>query len=97
MAILTLTLTMRGEPPVTMDICPPVEVAFERQFDQRLGEDMRLEHLYWLAWKQYARTHDLKPFDEWLEDLDDVTPEDGPPLDRAPSSTASSEPASPPA
>ena len=99
MANLTLTLTMRGEPPVSLEISPAIEVAFERQYQRSLGGELWREHLYWLAWKQYHKDgHEVKPFDDWLEMVDDVTPAENVPKDTSvPSEEPSPGSASPPA
>lgn len=67
---------LTGE-PYEISVTPAVIVAAERHFgkgmNQLFGEAMSYEALAWLAWKG---THKagmvVKPFDEWLEDIDNI-------------------------
>jgi len=59
-----------GEFPVT----PKVQVEFERQFKTGIGKafenDLKMEHIYWLAWKaQHYAGVVVKPFDSWLDEI----------------------------
>jgi len=59
-------------------LSPRVIVEFERQFQTGLGRafqtDQKAEHMFWLAWKA---TKSDKPFDEWLETVEDVQLNEG--------------------
>jgi hypothetical protein len=61
-------------------IKPVTIVAFERQFGVGLGAAMqggRMEYVYWLAWDAEKRGGAIvKPFDGWVEDIEDVDIED---------------------
>lgn len=64
----------------THPVLPVTIVAYERNFGQGMGQfgvDMRMEHLYWLAWDAEKRTGVVvKPFDGWLEEIANVEAED---------------------
>lgn len=64
----------------TYPVLPVTIVAYERHFSQGMGQfgvDMRMEHLYWLAWDAEKRTGAVvKPFDGWLEEIANVEAED---------------------
>jgi len=53
-------------------------VAFESHFDMsvaRLEKEVRLSHLFFLAWNVEKRTKATdKEFDKWLEDVESVAP-----------------------
>jgi hypothetical protein len=64
-------------------ITPKVQVEFERQFKVGLAkafqDDVRVEYLYWIAWKaSHAAGKVVKPFDSWLDEVVDVQLEDVP-------------------
>lgn len=54
-------------------------VAFESHFDlsiARLEKEVRLSHLFFLAWHAEKRTKATdKTFEEWLETIESVAPE----------------------
>lgn len=58
-------------------ITPKVQVDFERHYKcgiaQAFGDDMRIEHVYYLAWKAsvYAGQTTAQ-FDAWLDEVLDV-------------------------
>jgi len=55
-------------------VTPKVQVEFERQFKTGIGKafenDLKMEHIYWLAWKaQHYAGVVVKPFDSWLDEI----------------------------
>jgi hypothetical protein len=60
---------------VTYKLTPRIIVAFEQQFGagmpKLLGEQQKVEHIYWLAWKALqVNGHVVKPFTpEFLDTL----------------------------
>lgn len=93
LAAWSVTVRRSGE-VTTVKVTPAVIVAFERQYNVGVGqaftENMKMEHLMWLAWEAHRRSGaGVKPFDEWVEQLDSI-PEldvDGVPTDGTPSPT----------
>jgi len=76
MISLNLRVTHDGETN-EYAVGPKVQVAFEREWKVGLPKafsvDMRVEHLYWLAWKaQGSSGAVVKPFDGWLEGVESV-------------------------
>lgn len=76
MISLTLRVTVDG---VTNEyqVGPKVQVAFEREWKVGLPKafsaEQRMEHMYWLAWKaQQASGAVVKPFDGWLDQVENV-------------------------
>ena len=76
MISMTLRVTVAGE---TNDyqVGPKVQVAFEREWKTGLPKafstEQRMEHMYWIAWKaQQAAGVVVKPFDGWLETVENV-------------------------
>lgn len=57
-------------------------VAFEQKWDRsviKLGDDIRITDLCWLAWHSTKRTKpDTADFESWLETIDMVTAADTP-------------------
>ena len=57
-------------------------VAFESHFDMsvaRLEKEVRLSHLFFLAWSVEKRTKaTTKEFDAWLEEVESVAPAEQP-------------------
>lgn len=92
MISMKLDVVMRDGNTVPVMIGPKVQVEFEREFAMGIakafGEDMRMEHVYWLAWR--AMRHVQKTsldFDGWLDQVADVEMDEGEaatPLDSAP-------------
>jgi hypothetical protein len=82
--MMTLTVTMTGNDPVTVKITPKVQVAAERHFSKSIAklfaeENVSMEAVYWVAWKgMHAAGHVVKTFDLWLDDLEvvEVLPEE---------------------
>lgn len=69
-------------------VSPKVQVEFERQFKTGIGKafenDLKMEHIYWLAWKaQHYAGREVKPFDSWLDTIEtvEVVDEASAPLD----------------
>jgi len=53
-------------------VTPKVQVEFERNFKVGIGKafdnDLKMEHIYWLAWKSmHYAGRQVKPFDSWLD------------------------------
>jgi hypothetical protein len=73
----------------TVSITPKVQVEFERHHSMGIakafGEDMRMEHVYWLAWKSMRHVKSTSlDFDQWLDTVIDVEMEgDDTPLEPA--------------
>jgi hypothetical protein len=94
MEAMKLTVT-RGGTPETYRVTPLVHVMFERHWSTSLarafgqdGQDNRLEHMYWLAWKSAeVAGKTTAGFDEWLSDVEavDIDTEEVVPLARTPS------------
>jgi hypothetical protein len=58
-------------------ISPKVQVEFERQYKTGIGKafesDLKMEHIYWLAWKaMHYAGRVVKPFDTWLDDVAEI-------------------------
>ena len=85
--ILKLTVTKLDGTEKTYSVLPVTKVAFEREFKCGLGtmkETQREEQVYWLAWDATKRAGEVvKPFDDWINDLLDVTVQDDAVLDRS--------------
>jgi hypothetical protein len=61
------------EAPVT----PKAAINFERHHKvglvKALSQDMKMEHLYWLAWEcTRSAGRVVKPFDGWLDEIQSV-------------------------
>lgn len=75
LAAWNVTVRRSGEES-TLKVTPAVIVAFERHWKTGIGqaftENMKMEHLMWLAWEADRRQpgSSIKPFDEWVEQLD---------------------------
>ena len=90
LAAWDVTVRRSGESN-TVKVTPAVIVAFERHWKLGIGqaftENMKMEHLMWLAWEAERKSGAVvKPFDEWIDQLDAV-PElnvDGVPTDGTP-------------
>jgi ribulose bisphosphate carboxylase small subunit len=81
MTLRVVTDSSSGE----YQVGPKVQVAFEREWKVGLpkafGDQQRLEHLYWIAWKAVeASGAVVKPFDAWLDTVQSVemVGQDGP-------------------
>ena len=62
---------------IDVKVTPRAAVNFERHFKmpftKLFGGDLSFEHLYWLAWECVRLSgRVVKPFDGWLEDLQNV-------------------------
>lgn len=61
-----------------VSITPRIQVEFERFHKTGVAkaftDDMRMEHVYWMAWKSAIRAGSIAdiPFDEFLDALVDV-------------------------
>jgi hypothetical protein len=58
-------------------LTPRVIVGFEQQYGKvmpkLLGEEQKVEHIYWLAWKAAQSEGEVvKPFDGWLDTVRSV-------------------------
>lgn len=77
MAVMTLEVVRQGADPIQVRITPKVIVQAERQFKMGMsrlfGSDASLEHMTWCAWKGMQLSgHEVKTYDLWLDDIDDV-------------------------
>lgn len=79
MAANRLTIKKTDGSSRTVPITPKVIVAFEREFKCGLSSafddkrDPKMEHIYWLAWKaEHFSGHVVKPFDEYLGEIDEI-------------------------
>lgn len=76
MISMTLRVTVDGETN-EYTVGPKVQVAFEREWKTGLPKafstEQRMEHMYWIAWKaQHAAGVPVKPFDSWLDGVENV-------------------------
>ena len=76
MISLTLRVTVAGDTN-EYQVGPKVQVAFEREWKTGLpkafSSEQRMEHMYWIAWKaQHAAGVPVKPFDSWLDTVENV-------------------------
>ena len=83
MALMRLRVTLNEGEPYEVPVTPKVIVAAERQFakpmTQLFGEAASFEAISWAAWKGSQQTgRVVKPFDEWLDDIDSITPVEEP-------------------
>ena len=82
-ALMRLRVVPSEGEPYEVSVTPKVIVAAERQFakpmTQLFGDNASFEALCWAAWKgsqQAGRV--VKPFDEWLDDVDSIEPGEEP-------------------
>jgi len=84
MALMSLKVTMVGGDPVAVKVTPKVIVLAERHFKKPMAElfaNVSYEALAWVAWQALQATgHVVKPFDDWLGELDAVEGEESAPL-----------------
>ena len=76
MISMTLRVTVAGDTN-EYQVGPKVQVAFEREWKTGLpkafSSEQRMEHMYWIAWKaQHAAGVPVKPFDSWLDTVENV-------------------------
>ena len=63
---------------VSIIVSPKVQVDFERHYKLGIanafgGDEMRMEYVYYLAWKAMAHVgKTAKTFDDWLDDVADI-------------------------
>ena len=79
MALMSLAVVRGDGERVVVPVTPKVVVATERQFKKSMtalfGEDSSMEVLAWCAWKAcHFSGQVVKPFDEWLDDIDAIEP-----------------------
>jgi len=89
-ALMRLRVVPAQGEPYEIPVTPKVIVAAERQFakpmTQLFGQDASYEALCWAAWKgSHVAGRVVKPFDEWLDDIDSIEAGDEP---RVPLETA---------
>jgi len=77
MSSFTVSVSIDGEESI-LPVKPRSVVAFERNFKMGLAKafntDQKMEHVYWLGWEAMrASGHVVKPFDAWLETVDEVS------------------------
>ena len=89
-ALMRLRVVPAKGEPYEVPVTPKVIVAAERQFakpmTQLFGQDASYEALCWADWKgSHVSGHVVKPFDEWLDDIDSIEAGDEPrvPLEKA--------------
>lgn len=82
-ALMRLRVIPTVGDPYEVPFTPKLIVAVERQFTQPIsslfGDHTSFEVLCWTAWKgtqMLGRV--VKPFDEWLDDLDAIEPGEEP-------------------
>jgi len=77
MANFSLSVKMEGEDEAQVfPVKPRTVMAFERHFKVGLGtaftKEPRMEHQYWLGWECMRSSGQVvKPFDQWLNDVDE--------------------------
>jgi len=89
-ALMRLRVVPSEGEPYEVNVTPKVIVASERQFGkpmtQLFGENASFEALCWAAWRAtQASGRIVKPFDEWLDDVDSIEAGEA---DRVPLGTA---------
>lgn len=78
MSAFTISVTMEGEDqPTSFQVKPRTVLAFERHFKIGMNKafqvDQKLEHIYWLGWDAMRSAGNVvKPFETWLESVEDV-------------------------
>lgn len=76
-ALMRLRVVPSNGEAYDVNVTPLVIVSAERQFgkgmQQLFGESASYEALCWAAWKaSHVSGHVVKPFDEWLQDIDSI-------------------------
>ena len=76
-ALMRLRVVPSSGDAYEVALTPKLIVAVERQFSQPVstlfGESASFEVLCWTAWRgTQASGRIVKPFDEWLDDLDSI-------------------------
>lgn len=71
---LSIKVTMNDDSVNSYKLTPRVIVAFEQQFGKGLpkliGEEQRIEHVYWLAWKAMQVSGVvIKPWPDFLDTI----------------------------
>jgi len=99
MAVMRIALTVEfADGTVKEFVAQPREIiAFERQYDLPMsvfgGDQMRFEHLLFLAWSAACRDGETREFDDWVATVTGVEPgeeqEGSDPLDRSPATGSS--------
>jgi hypothetical protein len=89
-ALMRLRVVPAKDATYEVNVTPKVIVAAERQFAQPMsqifGENASFEALCWTAWKASQTSGVIvKPFDEWLDDIDSIEAGDEPrvPIEKA--------------
>lgn len=78
MANFNMSVKMDGEEqPTVYPVKPRTVLAFERHFKVGMGtaftKEPKMEHQYWLAWECMRSSGiAVKPFETWLEQVDEV-------------------------
>lgn len=82
MISMKLDIVMVTGETVPVVVSPKVQVEFERHYNCGIasafgGDDMRMEHVYYLAWKAASHLRKTsKSFDDWLDDVEDIEMEE---------------------
>ena len=76
-ALMRLRVIPTNGDPYEVPLTPKLIVAIERQFSKPIsdlfGQTASFETLCWAAWKGSQNIgKPVKPFDEWLNDLDSI-------------------------
>jgi len=78
MISMKMNIAMVTGESVPVVVSPKVQVEFERQYNCGIasafsGDEMRMEYVYFLAWKAATHLHKTsKEFEDWLDDVDDI-------------------------
>ena len=76
MARLKVTVVKTNGDNKTLPVLPKAIVAFEQHFSLAFGNADKESQFYWLAWECERLSGAVVPvFDDWLNDLEDVTVE----------------------
>lgn len=82
MALMRLKVVPTSGDTIVVPVTPKVIVAAERHFKKGMGElfsenNVTYEALAWCAWQaMMAAGHEVKTFDFWLADIDEITSEE---------------------
>jgi hypothetical protein len=58
-----------------VSVSAPDFVAFEREFDRsvaKFASEIRFTDICWLAWYRLGKQGDARPFDTWIESVENV-------------------------
>ena len=77
MISMKMDVLMTSGDKVPVIVTPKAQVEFERHYKlgiaNAFGDDMRMEYIYFLAWKAMVHIgRTTKSFDDWLDDVEDI-------------------------